>query len=65
MYSVRTKGFKMLDQPISRLIKGFRNYNIKWGSKDLNDNVCKYDHHENYFTDEDMDIMYLTNDLWD
>lgn len=53
----------MLDQPISRLIKGFRNWNIKWGSKDLNDRVCKYDHYEDYFTGKDMDIVDLTNDL--
>ena len=52
-----------LNQPITNLLKGFRNYNIKWGSKDLNEQVLNYNRFENYYTDKDVEIMHLINDL--
>lgn len=51
------------DQPITNLIKGFRNYKIKWGSKDLNNQVLSYNSTEKYFDDKDYKIMNLINDL--
>lgn len=52
-----------LEQPISNLIKGFRNYKIKWGSKTLNDDTFDYNSLRDYFDDKDHKIMNLINGL--
>lgn len=52
-----------LDQPISNLIKGYRNYDVKWGSKDLNEQVLTYNRITDRFDNRDYKIMRLINDL--
>jgi len=52
-----------LEQPITNLIKGARNCMLKWGSKELNDDVSDYNVISEYSSDKDYKIMHLLNDL--